>query len=546
VSSEPGSGDGHEPGAASSSDPAPPGQDPDSPLAASGMAFAASAGPPPTADDQGYSWSSAAADAVADPLSDDTDPGSAWSLPAAADGGSPLAPAADAGAYPASAAALPDAGTAGSPTDDTDPGSAWVPPDAAGPGSPWAPPAPSGQGPAWTPPPPPSPGPAWGYGPGQQVPAYQAQPGYPGGPPGPPNAPWPGAPAPRRKARRGVMLAVTAVVAAVVAGVATGIVLLLSKGESPTTMAQQAGRAIAPAAGLTMTGNIAGQNASLTVTRSGLVEGSYSQSGYSITRLTIGGATYLKAPASFWVTQSVDPATARQAAAGWAKAPSATVMDFGSLTPGQLARTLEHVGTSPSVVNTTLGATKVIKLTDNFVSYFITASSPNRLVRVEGDAGSTSFAFDVSPLNGTTVGPVFTVLHGDVRRLRGAVDPAAVVNLLQKVHFHANCGGPTLCTVSNRVSVTDPDSPTILLKMTVDFSASSSGPTFAKCTDTTSVAAGATVTPTCRLGGAVWSHWVDSHNSNFFTWAVAHFEATVNSAKDVAAMQTELNQQQGG
>ncbi|HUA29937.1 MAG TPA: hypothetical protein VMC03_13730 [Streptosporangiaceae bacterium] len=341
------------------------------------------------------------------------------------------------------------------------------------------------------------------------------------------------------------MLAVTALVAAVIAGAATGMVLLLSKGESPTTMAQQAGRAIAPAAGLSVTGNIAGQNASLTVTRSGLVEGSYTQSGYPITRLTIGGETYLKAPASFWVSQSVDPATARQAAAGWAKAPSAAVMDFGSLTPGQLARTLEHVGTSPSVVDTTLGSTKVIKLTDNFVSYFITASAPNRLVRVEGDAGNTSFAFDVTPLNTSAVGPVFTVLHGDVRRLRGAVDPAAVVNLLQKVHFHANCGGPTLCTVSNRVSVTDPDSPTILLKMTVDFSATSNGRTFAKCTETISVAAGATATPTCRLGGAVWAHWVNSHSSNFFTWAVAHFEATVNSSKDVAAMQTELNQQQG-
>jgi hypothetical protein len=342
------------------------------------------------------------------------------------------------------------------------------------------------------------------------------------------------------------MLVVTAVVAAVIAGAVTGIVLLLSKGESPTTMALQSGQAIAPAAGLTLTGNIAGQNASLTVTRSGAVEGSYTQSGYPITRLTIGGDTYLKAPASFWISQSVDPATARQAGAGWAKAPSTTVLDFGSLTPGQLARTLEHVGTNPSAVSTTLGATKVIKLTDNFVSYFITANAPNRLVRVEGEAGTTSFAFDVTPLNATTVGPAFTVLHGDVRRLRGAVDPAAVVGLLQKVHFHANCGGPTLCTVSNRVSVTDPDSRRLLLRMTVDFSASNNGPTFATCTDSISVAAPGTATPTCRLGGAVWSHWVNSHSSNFFTWAVAHFEATVNSAKDVAAMQSELTQQQGG
>jgi hypothetical protein len=198
------------------------------------------------------------------------------------------------------------------------------------------------------------------------------------------------------------------------------------------------------------------------------------------------------------------------------------------------------------VVDTTIGATRVIRLTDDFVSYYITASAPNRLLRVVGESGSTSYSFDVFPLGHAAVGPVFTVLHDDVGALRGAVDPAAVVGLLQKIHFHADCGGPTSCTVSNRVSVTDPDSTTVMLKMTVDFSASSNGPTFARCTDTVPVTAGDDATPTCRLSGSVWANWVNSHNSNFFTWAVAHFEATVNTSGDVAALQTELNQQQGG
>jgi len=532
VSSELGQGEGQDPGAAPSSDPASPAQDPDGSRGTSGMAFAASSGPPPGAADPGDPWPSpATADAdTAEPPSGETHPGSVWT---------PLPSADPAPSWSAPAAA--GAGSAGLASDDTDPGSAWKPSDAAGLGPAWGQPdagRPGGPQPGAQPPFAPYPYP--GQYPGQ------AQPGYPGGPGGPANAAWPGAAAPRPKVRRGVMLVVTAVVAAVVAGAVTGIVLLLGKGESPTAMAQQSGRAIAPAAGLTLTGNIAGQSASLTVTRSGAVEGTYTQNGYSITRLTIGGDTYLKAPASFWLSQSVPPATAGQAAAGWAKAPASTVLNVGSLTPGRLARTLEHVGSNPSVATTTLGGTKVIKLTDNFVSYFITASAPNRLVRVEGEAGTTSFAFDVTRLSATTVSPAFTVLRTDVRRLRGAVDPAAVVSLLQKVHFHANCGGPTLCTVSNRVSVTDPDSPTIMLKMTVDFSAKNNGPTFATCTDTISVAAGGTAAPACHLGGAVWSHWVNSHSSNFFTWAVAHFEATVNSARDVAAMQSELNQQQGG
>jgi len=480
------------------------------------MAFAASAGPP-QAGDPVFSWPAPlapAADAPED-RAEITDPRAAWA---------PLA---------GSGAPSPAQGSGSAPAPPADPGAYPGQPGAAHPGQPGA--AYPGR---------------WGVQPPQRYAGPypgQAPPGRPGGPGGFPNAAGPFAAAPRPRSRRGRWLAVTAVVAAVVAGAVTGaVLLLLRKGESPTTMALQSARAIAPAAGLTLNGNIAGQGADLTVTKAGTVEGSYTENGYPVTRLTIGGVTYLKAPASFWISQSVNPATARQAAAGWAKAPSTTVLDFSSLTPGQLARTLEHVGSRPAFADTTIGATKVIRITDDFVSYYITAAAPNRLVRVVGESGSTSYSFDVEPLSASAVRPVFTVLHGDVRALRGVVDPAAVVGLLQKIHFHADCGGPTSCTVSNRVSVTDPDSPRIMLKMTVDFSASSNGRTFARCTDTVPVAAGGTATPTCRLSGPVWADWVNSHSSNFFTWAVAHFEATVNTAGDVSALQGELNQQQGG
>lgn len=65
--------------------------------------------------------------------------------------------------------------------------------------------------------------------------------GFPGTPGAPPGAAWPGAAVPQRKRRRGLLLGVVAVVAAVVAGGVTGTVLILSKGETPTAMAQQAG-----------------------------------------------------------------------------------------------------------------------------------------------------------------------------------------------------------------------------------------------------------------------------------------------------------------
>jgi hypothetical protein len=343
------------------------------------------------------------------------------------------------------------------------------------------------------------------------------------------------------------MIGITAAVAVVVGAAVTVVVLVLAKGESPTAMALQSGQAIAPAKGLTLNGTIAGQSADLTVTKAGTVEGSYTQNGNPLTRITINGVTYLKAPAAFWKAETINPTADSQAAGNWAKAPAAAVnMSFYSLTPGQISRTLERVGNQPRFVDATLGGTKVIKLSDHGVTYYITANSPNRLIRIDGGSGTTNYSFDVTPLNATTIGPVFTILHGDVQGLQGAVDPGAIVLPLEKIRFDSNCNANSSCTVSNKVSVTDLDSPKVLLKMTVDFSGTKNGSAFATCTDTVSAAAGSDVTTTCGLGGSVWSGWVNSHSGNFVTWAEGHFEATVNSAGDVATLQNELNHEQGG
>ena len=374
----------------------------------------------------------------------------------------------------------------------------------------------------------------------------QAQPGYPGGPGGAPDVPWPAAvaPPPKSKRRRGLMLVLVAAVALLVGAAAAGFVLL-RKSESPTTMALQAGQALAAAKGLTLTGTIDGQNANLAVTRAGTVEGSYSQSGNAVTRITINDVTYIKAPTAFWKSVVIDPVAARQAGGNWARAHGgAVIMTFDSLTPGQIARVLEHVGNHPRVVDTTLGGTKVIKLTAHGTSYYITTSAPNRLVRIVGRNGATPYSFNVTPLTAATIGPVFTILHVDVQGLQGAVDPEAIVEPLQKIRFHPDCNGASSCTVSSKVSVNDPDALKMLLKMTVDFSGTKTGAAFASCADTVAVTTGSTVTPSCGLHGPVWSGWVSSHTSNFFTWADAHFETTVNSASDIVTLQNELNQQQ--
>jgi hypothetical protein len=70
------------------------------------------------------------------------------------------------------------------------------------------------------------------------------------------------------------------------------------------------------------------------------------------------------------------------------------------------------------------------------------------------------------------------------------------------------------------------------------------GDAFASGSDTVPVPQGATATATCGLSGPVWSGWFTSHTRNFFTWADAHFEATMNSARDITRLQHELDQQQ--
>lgn len=377
----------------------------------------------------------------------------------------------------------------------------------------------------------------------EQDPAYQptisgpAPPGY--SPPAPP-------PAPGRRRRKVIGMAAVALVAVVV-GAAIAVVLLHKNQETPTMMALQSGRALAPAAGLTLTGTMSGKAANVTVTRAGTVAGSYTQDLSRVSRVTVGGVTYLKAPSGFWDLE-FDPTIAQQTGGHWAKvSPDDVYMSFASFTPGQISRVLEHVGEHPSVVHTRFGGREAIKLTAQRVVYYITSSIPNRLLHIDGTSGNVSYSFDVTPLTATTIGPVFTILHGDVQAMQGTPEPEAIVDPQQKVQFHKDCNGNSSCTVSIKVAVTDPVSSQVTLTMTVNFSGTRNGHAFATCTDTLNVdtSAQAAVAPSCGLGSPAWARWVNSHNSDFNTWAAPRFKVTVNSAGDIATMQRELNNEQG-
>jgi hypothetical protein len=131
-----------------------------------------------------------------------------------------------------------------------------------------------------------------------------------------------------------------------------------------------------------------------------------------------------------------------------------------------------------------------------------------------------------------------------VQALQGAVDPQAFVIPVQKIKFGSNCSADVSCTISSKVTVSSPNAPRFLVKMTVDFSAKEGGHAMFTCTETTPGTPTATVSQSCGVGGSTWSGWFNSHNGNFTTWARAHFEVTVNSASDIAALQSELTGEQ--
>ena len=443
----------------------------------------------------------------------------------------------------------------------------WRPQDALPyPGSPppVGPQYPGAQSPAYPGAPAQPPAPAY---PGAQLPGggyqgAQQQPGaYPGAQPPYPYYPWqqvpagypgqyPGAPGyyqrqrPPRKSRRGLITGIV-VGAVVVIAAAVSAVVLLPKNVSPTTMALKSGRAVAASSGLTLTGSIAGGDATVSVTRAGTVDGSYFQNGNLVSRITIKGVTYLKASATFWRSTSVGATSAMQAGGTWAKAPADAVnMTFDSFTPAQVSRVLEHVGKIPRVTRITLGGTQVIRLVVGTSTYYIATASPYRLMRIDGVSNTERYSFDVTELSAAAIGPVFASLHAHARALRGAVDPEAVVLPLEKIKFGANCSAAVSCTVSSKVSVTTAHARKVFVTMTVDFSGKENGTPFATCTDRTPTTSRATVSQSCGVGGSTWSDWFNSHTGNFITWAHARFEVTVNSASDIAALQSKLSQEQ--
>jgi hypothetical protein len=353
-----------------------------------------------------------------------------------------------------------------------------------------------------------------------------------------------GGPPPTRPRRRGLIIGIAAGLGVIVVAAVVAVVLLSNSGESQATMARDAGRALARADGLNLDGTIGGSAANMNVTRAGSVQGTYTQDGDQVSRLTVQGQTYLNAPTAFWIAEIATKSAANQAGGAWAKAPSRAVnLNFASLTPARLASPLEHVGQNPNAVQTRMDGRQVIRLTENGVRYYITTAMPNRVIHITGAVAKTDYDFAVGALNQAAVAPVLDTLTTEVRKLQNAPDPGAIILPEGKIKFFPDCKAASNCTVTSTVTVTDPTATTLYLRMYVQFSGTKDGSSFATCSVTDVTSAIDTLHPECGVSGSTWNLWFISHTGHFFTWAKPHFYASVNSPGDVTAMESELSQE---
>ncbi len=459
----------------------------------------------------------------------------------------------------------------GSPPPETQ---QWQPPNqpAAEGGSPWQQPnQPSsghpsgGNGPQWQQPPPPA-GAGWPPPPGPGLPgghtgpngpSYPGGPGGPGGPGpygGPP--PWGAGPPqpygfgppqqPKKKSGATVGIVVGALV--VILLLVVVVVSVTGSGDDPAKTsgktAAQAGQALGKASGLSYTGTYGGGPANFSVTKAGTARGTYSAHSTQVSRVDIGGTTYLKAGSGFWTAEGETSTSAGKADGKWAKAPANAVdLKLSDLSPSALATILGGAGNDPDAQKTSLSGTSVIKMTVRETTYYI-AKSGHRLVRIEGTAGADSYALNVTTLEPSAMGQVFTQLRTDVQALAGAYDPAITMIPVGKIEF-GSCT-ESGCTVHGKVMPSASGTSPGTIRVTMNARFWGSGATVSTCSGSGSGTPSQETTVSCRTSSSAWKKWYRSHKGRFTIHASSTFAATVNSSSDVSTLMGRLSQEQQG
>jgi hypothetical protein len=383
-------------------------------------------------------------------------------------------------------------------------------------------------------------------------------PGGPGGPGGPP--PWGAGPPPPygfgpgpqqpRKSNSGVILAVGGGILALLVLVVIVVAMSGGSGDDPKKTsgkaAAQAGQSLGQAAGATYTGTYGSSQATFYVTKAGSAHGSYTSHGSPVSRVDVGDATYIKADSSFWSSQGQSSTEAGKADGKWAKAPaSAADLKLAEFSPAKLGQILQQAGNDPLAVNTPAGSTPAIKMTVSETTYYISKSEPHRLLRLEGTAGSDSYALDVKPLSdATAMTPVFSQLRSDVQALKDAYDPSINMLPMGKIQF-GSCS-ESGCTVKGSVMPSSTGTSSSSVHITMNARFWGDGPTVSTCKGSGSTTPSHETTISCRTSGGSWSSWYRSHNGRFTIHASSTFDATVNSSSDVNSLLGKLSQEQQG
>ncbi|MCO6004464.1 hypothetical protein NE236_05660 [Actinoallomurus purpureus] len=335
----------------------------------------------------------------------------------------------------------------------------------------------------------------------------------------------------------GVFLVILAVI---------GVVALSGPDNDPKKIsgkvANKAGQALGQTAGVNLMGVYAGGQASFSVTKAGTARGTYTVSGSRITRVDVGGTTYLKAGTSFWTAQGLSAERAGKADGTWTKAPEdLSTLNLADLSPARLAAALRQAVNDPLAERTKVNGVATLKMRVGTRTYYI-AEKAHRLVRFDGNFGPERYTFDVTPLPASSVGAVFTALHTDVQGLTNAYDPDLTVEPMSKVKF-GSCGEPG-CTVRADIRATTVSESSGAVHVTMKVAFSGSGGTVSTCTDTASTSADHQVGMSCRTSSGSWSSWYRSHSGRFTIHAKASFDATVNSSADVNVLLGKLAQEQ--
>jgi hypothetical protein len=244
----------------------------------------------------------------------------------------------------------------------------------------------------------------------------------------------------------------------------------------------------------------------LTVTRSGLGTGTLTDGTISASLVAVDGSTYVKGDSAFWRAYSGEAARAASFAGRWAKLPRA-MSGLAKVQDALGARSIASRLSSASgkASTTTVGSTPAYRVKTARATYFVTASAPYRLVRVQA-AGQGSPRLAASPLADTS--RAFVELRARVAALGGAADPT--LRFQPGKPDFVNCNDNTKgCTLSVNATLTSPQGKVpVGARAAMRATITAEGRSLGTCTGSEPVPADRSVKLRCKVATPGWRTWL--------------------------------------